>query len=180
MAFLKEADAIVLFPGGFGTLDEAMETLTLLQNGKHSPFPLILIEEPESGSYWESLIRFFKEELLSDGYISDGDFELFECVNSIDAAIDSINCFYSRYHSMRYVGEKLVVRLSSELNNSSLEEINKNFSDILVPGGRIYLSEALPDEADEPEIITLPRLVVDFNLQDFGRLRTLIDEINRC
>lgn len=180
VAFLKEADAVVLFPGGFGTLDEAMETLTLLQNGKHIPIPLILVEDPDGGTYWSRLIRFFREELLEYEYISDGDFELFECVGSIDSAIDRINCFYSRYHSMRYVGEKLVVRLLTELNSANLEEINENFSDILIPGGRIYLSEALPDEVDEPEIITLPRLVVDFNLKDFGRLRTLIDEINRC
>ncbi len=178
VAFLKEADAVALFPGGFGTLDEAMETLALLQNGKHTPLPLILIEEPNGGTYWSRWIRFLKYELLSQGYISDSDFDLFECVDSIDVAIERINRFYSRYHSMRYINEKLIIRLLSAIDSSSIDELNKHFSDILLPNGKIYLSNALPDETDEPEIIRLPRLVVDFNLKDFGRLRSLIDEIN--
>ncbi len=177
VAFLKEADAVVLFPGGFGTLDEAMETLTLLQNGKNLPLPLLLIEEPD-GTYWDRCIHFFKEELLEQGYISDGDFELFECVHSVDEAIESINHFYSRYHSMRYVDGKLVIRLTSPLDSSCIEKLNEDFSDILQPDGSIHLSGPLPRENDEPEINDLPRLVVDFNLTDFGRLRALIDEIN--
>ena len=179
VAFLKEADAVALFPGGFGTLDEAMETLTLLQNGKHSPIPLVLIEEPNGGTYWARLIKFFTEELLADGYISEGDFHLFELVHSIDEAVESINQFYSRYHSIRYVNEKLVVRLSKDLSQGDVERLNKDFSDILAPGGRIALSGALPEESDEPEIMELPRLLVDFNLIAFGRLRTLIEAINR-
>jgi uncharacterized protein (TIGR00730 family) len=178
VAFLKEADAIALFPGGFGTLDEAMETLTLLQNGKRNPLPLILIEEPNGGTYWSRWIHFFKEELLSQGYISDCDFQLFECVNSIDEAVERINHFFRRYHSMRYVNSRLVIRLSSSIDSSSVEKLNKDFSDILMPDGKIILSQALPEEKDEPEIINLPRLIVDFNLKDFGRLRTLVDEIN--
>jgi uncharacterized protein (TIGR00730 family) len=178
VAFLKEADAIALFPGGFGTLDEAMETLTLLQNGKHDPLPLVLIEEPNGGTYWSRWIRFFREELLSQDYIINSDFDLFECVDSIDAAVERINHFYSRYHSIRYVNEKLIIRLTSAIDNSSVGELNKHFSDILRPDSRIYISGKLPEEDDEPDIANLPRLIVDFNLTDFGRLRTLIDEIN--
>lgn len=177
VAFLKEADAVVLFPGGFGTLDEAMETLTLLQNGKNLPLPLLLIEEP-SGTYWDRCIRFFKEELLEPNYISDGDFDLFECVHSVDEAISRINHFYSRYHSMRYVNGKLVIRLLSPLDESSVGKLTEDFTDILKPGSRVELSGPLPQEADEPEINDLSRLIVDFNLSDFGRLRALIDEIN--
>ena len=179
VAFLKEADAVALFPGGFGTLDEAMETLTLLQTGKHTPLPLVLIDEPE-GTYWPRWLRFLKEELHVEGYISESDLKLFECVNSVDKAVERINHFYSRYHSMRYVDKKLVIRILSAVNDSCVEDINKQFSDIIKPGGRIYLSESLPEEADEPEIAHLPRLIVDFNLQGFGRLRTLIGEINSC
>ena len=178
VAFLKEADAIALFPGGFGTLDEAMETLTLLQNGKHDPLPLVLIEEPDGGTYWSRWIRFFREELLSQGYIIDTDFDLFECVDSIDKAVERINHFYSRYHSIRYVNGKLIIRLKSTIDDTSVRELNKHFSDILLPDGRIYISGKLPEEDDEPDIAGLPRLIVDFNLTDFGKLRTLIDEIN--
>jgi uncharacterized protein (TIGR00730 family) len=179
VAFLKEADAVALFPGGFGTLDEAMETLTLLQTGKHSPLPLVLVDEP-GGTYWSRWLRFLREELLSEGYISEGDFRLFERVDSIDAAIERISHFYSRYHSMRYVDKKVIIRLLSAINDSSVKSLNKQFSDILVPGGSIYLSEPMSEEADEPEIAHMPRLIIDFNLQDFGRLRTLIDAINSC
>jgi hypothetical protein len=177
VAFLKEADAIALFPGGFGTLDEAMETLTLLQTGKHTPMPLVLVDEP-GGTYWSRWLKFLREELLSEGYISECDFQLFECVHSIDEAIERINHFYRRYHSMRYVDKKLVIRLQSSLDASSVKELNEKFSDIVEPGGGLYLSGPLPQEADEPEIAHLPRLIVDFNLQDFGRFRELIDDIN--
>jgi uncharacterized protein (TIGR00730 family) len=179
VAFLKEADAVALFPGGFGTLDEAMETLTLLQTGKHTPLPLVLIDEP-GGTYWSRWLKFFRDELLKDNYISECDFHLFERVDSIDAAVERINCFYRRYHSMRYAGGKLVIRLQSVIDDVSVEKLNEMFSDILEPGGRIHMSQPLADEADEPEIASLYRLVVDFNLMDFGRLRNLIDEINKC
>lgn len=177
VAFLKEADAVALFPGGFGTLDEAMETLTLLQNGKHTPIPLVLIEEP-GGTYWKKWVRFMKEELQSEGYISAGDFDLFECVDSVDIAVKRINHFYRRYHSMRYIGDKLVFRLQSTISPADIAQLNKDFADILVYDGKIDLSSPLREEADEPELNHLKRLVVDFNRKDFGRLRHLIDHIN--
>ncbi|RJQ50933.1 MAG: TIGR00730 family Rossman fold protein [Nitrospiraceae bacterium] len=178
VAFLKEADAVVLFPGGFGTLDEAMETLTLLQTGKHNPIPLILIEEPGNGTYWKRFFMFLKDELFAENYISESDFSLFECVDSVDTAVERINLFYGRYHSLRYINKKLVIHLLSPVDTPFIEKLNKKFSDILEPGGGIYPSLPLPEEAD-PEIAHLPRLVVDFNYRDFGRLRNFIDEINR-
>ncbi len=178
VAFLKETDAIALFPGGFGTLDEAMETLTLLQTGKQTPLPLVLIDEP-GGTYWTRWFRFMRDELLSENYISEGDFELFERVDSIDAAVSIIRKFYSCYHSMRYIGNKLVIRLLTVKEPSALEMLNDQFSDILVDGGKIYMTDIFPEEDDEPEFNRLPRLVVDFNMLDFGRLKTLIEEINK-
>jgi uncharacterized protein (TIGR00730 family) len=179
VAFLKEADAVALFPGGFGTLDEAMETLTLLQTGKSTPLPLVLIDEP-GGTYWSRWIRFFKKELQSQGYISDCDFDLFEHVYTVDSAVEVIQRFYSCYHSMRYVDGKLALRLLNAKDPASVDMLNEKFSDLLVPGGKMYISDPFPEESDEPELACLPRLVVDFNLQDFGRLKILIDEINRC
>jgi uncharacterized protein (TIGR00730 family) len=179
VAFLKEADAVALFPGGFGTLDEAMETLTLLQTGKHNPLPLVLIDEPGEGTYWKRFLVFLEKELLDQGYISKTDFSLFECVDSVDEAVKRINLFYRRYHSLRYARKKMVIRLLSEIDASCIKELNKQFSDILLPHGKIYSSAPLPEEEDEVEIAHLPRLIVDFDLKDFARLRTLIDTINR-
>ncbi|MEW6117755.1 MAG: TIGR00730 family Rossman fold protein [Nitrospirota bacterium] len=177
VAFLKEASAIALFPGGFGTLDEAMETLTLIQTGKRNPMPLVLVDEP-GGTYWSQWLRFLKRELLSRGYISDSDFHLFERVDSVDAAVACIDRFYHRYHSQRYVETKLVLRLNSPLMPEAIQEMNHAFSDILMPGGSIALSGPLTAEADEPELAHLPRLIIDFNKRDFGRLRKLIDAVN--
>jgi hypothetical protein len=177
VAFLKQSDAIVLFPGGFGTLDEGMETLTLVQTGKRNPLPLILVDEPE-GTYWLQWLKFFEKELLAQGYIGATDFSLFERVESVDDAVMRIDRFYHRYHSLRYVREQLVLRLTSGIDPLKVNELKSRFSDILVPGGDLFLSGPLPVEADEPEVAHLPRLVVDFDRKDLGRLRDLIDAIN--
>jgi len=177
VAFLKEADAVALFPGGFGTLDEAMETLTLVQTGKRNPLPLVLIDEP-GGTYWTNWIKFFEDELYAHGYISKTDLSLFDRVNSVTSAVKQINRFYSRYHSMRFVNGHLVFRLTSVLAPRHIEKLKEKFHDILVPQGNIVLSNPLPEEKDESEISHLPRLVVDFNRHDFGRLRSMIDAIN--
>ncbi len=177
MAFLKESNAVALFPGGFGTLDEAMETLTLIQTGKRNPMPLVLIDEPD-GTYWSLWQKFFEDELLAQGYLSPSDFNLFERVNSVDAAVECINRFYRRYHSQRFVDKKLVIRLTSEISPQAVKELKERFSDILTCGGDICVSPSLPEEADEEQIAGLPRLVVDFNRKDFGRLREFIDAVN--
>jgi uncharacterized protein (TIGR00730 family) len=177
VAFLKEAHAVALFPGGFGTLDEAMETLTLVQTGKRDPLPLVLVDEP-GGRYWDGLVRFFTEELSSHGYIDGEDYKLFERAESAGEAVRKIARFYRRYHSMRYVNGQLVLRLSSALEPAMVSRLAGEFNDILVTGGGMSISGPLTAEADDPELANLPRLVVDFNRRDFGRMRSLIDRIN--
>jgi len=177
VAFLKESDAIVLFPGGFGTLDEAMETLTLVQTGKRNPVPLVLVDEP-GGTYWVRWIAFVKDTLLTRGYISQSDLKLFERVDSAEDVVQSINNFYARYHSLRYIDDHLVIRLTSGIEQQKVEALKVSFSDILRPDGEMYLSGQLPEEMDEPEIGHLPRLILHFKRHDFGRLRELIDAIN--
>ena len=177
VAFLKEAHAIILFPGGFGTLDEAMETVTLVQTGKRYSLPILFFDEPQ-GTYWERVMTFFERELLERGYISKEDFDLFECVYSAEEAVERIQQFYTRYHSLRYVGDQLVIRLITPIAPEHLEALKGRFKDILTDGGDMVQSAALPEEAEEVEIIDLPRLVIDFNQRDFGRLRALIDAVN--
>ena len=177
VAFLKEADAVALFPGGFGTLDEAMETLTLLQTGKRNPMPLVLVDNPQC-SYWSHMVKLFEEELLGRNYIHASDFALFERVCSVDDAVVKIHHFYSRYHSIRYVHGQLVIRLTSELKADDIAKLTDQFQDILLPGGSISASKALEAEMDDADLIHLPRLVIDFNRRYFGRLRNLIDAIN--
>ena len=177
VAFLKEADAVALFPGGFGTLDEAMETLTLVQTGKRNPMPLVLVDDPDR-PYWPHLIRFLEEQLLARNYICPADFSLFERVCSVDAAVEKIRHFYRRYHSLRYVHGQLVIRLTSALGPDQIRKLTDQFQDILPPGGGITASGALEAEREDADVIHLPRLVIDFNRKNFGRLRSLIDSIN--
>ena len=177
VAFLKEADAVALFPGGFGTLDEAMETLTLVQTGKRNPMPLVLVDDPDR-PYWPHLIRFLEEELLARDYICPADFSLFERVSSVEAAVEKIRHFYRRYHSLRYVHGQLVIRLTSALGPDDIRKLTDQFHDILLPGGGIAASGALEAEREDADVIHLPRLAIDFNRKNFGRLRSLIDSIN--
>jgi hypothetical protein len=177
VAFLAKSDAVILFPGGFGTHDEGMETLTLVQTGKRNALPLILVDEP-GGSYWSGWIRFIQKELLAGGYINAFDINLFERVENVEDAVAKINRFYFRYHSLRYINDKTLLRLTSPIDPEQIDVLIVSFSDMLIPGGTIYLSGALPAEEDEPEISHLPRLVVDFNRKSFARLKQLIDAVN--
>lgn len=177
VAFLKESDAVALFPGGFGTLDEAMETLTLVQTGKRAPLPIVLVDSP-GGTYWSRWIDFLKRELDSRGYIDSSDLGLFEQVDSADEAISIISRFYTQYHSLRYVGEKLVIRLLARIPERKFENLKRSHSGLLNPGGRFEVGGPLPAEEDEPELAHLPRLIVDFNRKDYALLRSLIDSLN--
>jgi hypothetical protein len=177
VAFIKEADAVVLLPGGFGTLDEAMEILTLIQTGKCPPMPLLFLEPP-AGTYWLSKVEFLQRELLDYGYVNTADLDLFAVVNCVEAVIEHIQHFYRRYHSMRFVRERLAIRLQEPLPDERVTWLQEEFSDLLLPQGGITLTGALPEEADETQLRHLPRLVIDFNRRDFARLRHLIDAIN--
>jgi hypothetical protein len=156
-----------------------METLTLLQTGKRDPLPLILLDEP-GGTYWARWISFVEKELMSRGYISESDFELFDAVESAEEAVQKIRSFYGRYHSLRYVGERLVLRLTSSPAEADLERLREQFADILVLEGNLFVSGPLPEESDEPELAGLPRMILDFNRKEFGRLRALINAVNAC
>ena len=179
VAFLKEADAVVVFPGGFGTLDEGMETLTLSQTGKHYPQPIIMVDVPGS-RYWQDWQAFMERQLVACRYIQPEDLDLFDITDDIGHVVQTITNFYRRYHSMRYVDQKLVIRLQRALSPEVMAQIEEDFRDLLVPGGCFRQGEALPEESDDPETLLLPRLILDFNRSTFARLKALIDAINRA
>jgi uncharacterized protein (TIGR00730 family) len=173
---LKESDAIALFPGGFGTQDEAFECMTLSQTGKFGPMPVILIDRP-GGEYWQAWNTYIHEHLLQRGLISPDDPSLYTITDRLDVACEAINQFYRVYHSSRYVGDLFIIRLKSELSDTDVERLNDQFSDILVKG-RIEKSQALPQETGD-ETLDLPRLIFYFNQRDLGRLYQLIGVINQ-
>jgi len=174
--FLKESDATVIFPGGFGTLDECFESLTLIQTGKTKPRPIILIDSPDS-EYWESLIGFITEKLSEGGFISNNDLSLLIRVNSIEQAVDEIVQFYRVYHSIRYVGDKTIIRLKKPLSSEDINSLNEKYSCIL-RSGEIEPSDALPAEQKDEAFLDLPRLVMDFNRHDFGIFHEMLRFLN--
>ena len=177
LMFVKECDAVVCLPGGFGTLDEALEVLTLMQTGKQNIIPLVLLDA-SGGTFWSSFHRFVLEQLLHGSMISDEDLHLYTITDSHDAAVREIIHFYSNYHSMRYVKGKLVLRMHRPLSVEGLHELNEQFSEILT-AGKFEQSEALEGEQDEVHLANKPRLVFEFNRRNHGRLRQLIDFINQ-
>lgn len=174
--FVKESHGVVLFPGGFGTMDEAFEVLTLMQTGKARIVPLVMVDV-DGGRYWEVWNSFLREQLLDKGLISPEDFSLFKLTRDLDEAVSEIDGFYRNYWSYRWVGSRLVFRLRRPLTDSSFDRLREEFED-LAGSGRIERSGALLEEANEPEIAQLPRLVLTNPRINFGRIRQLIDRIN--
>jgi uncharacterized protein (TIGR00730 family) len=176
LLFVKESDAVALFPGGFGTLDEGFEVLTLIQTGKSHLFPIVLVDEP-GGDYWQRFHEYIEGVLLKRGLISPEDLSLYRITDSVDEAVAEVLNFYRVYHSMRYVGGELVLRLKEWLAPEVLARIRAEFADIL-EGGKFEESEALPAEANDTNAAGLPRLRFHFDRKSLGRLRKLIDVIN--
>ena len=177
LMFVKECDAVVCLPGGFGTMDEALEVLTLLQTGKRDMVPVVLLDEL-GGDYWRSLHEYMQKHLLGRGLTSEEDVNLYKVTDDCEVAVSEILDFFRVYHSMRYVRKQLVFRLLEPVSDPLLHEINASFADILVEG-RFEQTDALPAERDEPGLAELPRLVFNFNRHNHGRLRQLINCLNR-
>jgi uncharacterized protein (TIGR00730 family) len=178
LLFVKESDAIALFPGGFGTQDEGFEVLTLMQTGKSHLFPIVMVDEP-GGDYWKRWLNFVDGVLLKRGLISAQDLALFKVTDSVDEAVAEVLNFYRVYHSMRFVKDELVLRLNHRLDEALLERLRQEFADILKTGTFVQ-SAALPAEAGDTHVAELPRLRFHFDRHNLGRLRLLIDTINRA
>lgn len=176
LMFVKECDAVVCLPGGFGTLDEGMEVITLLQTGKRDMVPVVLLDPP-GGKYWADLNEFLKSHLLGNRLISPEDQYLYTVCDDYKVALNEVLQFFKVYHSMRYVKRDLVLRLNEPIEPVLLDAINANFKDILVDG-KFTQRDVLPAEKDEPDLIQKSRLVFTFNRRSFGRLRLLIDSLN--
>lgn len=174
--FVKDTDAFALFPGGFGTLDEGFEVLTLMQTGKAQIVPIIFVDKPD-GYYWETWRRFLSNDLLAQGLISEADFHLFHITHDVDSAVEIIEKFYSNFHSYRWVREKMVIRIQKRLTEKALSDLNARFAEIVVQGD-ITQGEAHAEEGDSPEIANFPRITLVARKRNFGELRLLIDAIN--
>ncbi|MBM7059812.1 LOG family protein [Pseudomonas sp. UL073] len=174
--FVKEADALVLCPGGFGTLDEALEVLTLIQTGKSPLVPVVLLDEP-GGSYWQEVVDFVRRQLEGNRYIMPSDMHLMRLVYSAEDAAEEIAQFYRNYHSSRWLKDIFVVRLNHALSDGCLLTLNKSFADLCKSDG--YSQQLSCTEGnDDPELCAMPRLTFAFNGRDHGRLRELLNFVN--
>jgi hypothetical protein len=176
LTFLRHADALALFPGGFGTLDEGYEALTLMQTGKSKLIPLVLMDPPGS-TYWKTWDKQVREHLLRNRLISEEDLHFYRITDSADEAVKVITRFYRNYHSMRFVKEQLLIRVRHAPSASALRALNEDFQDIL-EAGKIAVSPPLPEEKDDAAAADLPRIALEFNRKDYGRLRQMIDVLN--
>jgi uncharacterized protein (TIGR00730 family) len=174
--FVKESHAIALFPGGFGTMDEGFEALTLMQTGKARIFPIVFVDKA-GGKYWEELLRFLHDHLLGNRLVSPDDFHLIHHCDTVECAVEHILRFYRNFNSYRWLGPRMIIRLLHPLSQPHIERMNNEFTDVLA-SGKFEQCEALPDEHSDPEIAHLPRLVFQPHKRNFGRLRKVIDAVS--
>ena len=176
LMLVKESQAFICVPGGFGTLDEMFELLTLQQTGKADPTPIVLLDRP-GGSFWAGLERFVDEQLVTGGVISPDDFDRVLVTDSVDAAVNEITGFYRNYDSLRWVGKRLVVRLHAAPSPEEIDDLNERFGDLLAEG-RIEATAPLKAEVKDGDRLDLPRIVLTLNQFKVGSLHRLIRALN--
>ncbi len=176
LIFIRHSDAIALFPGGFGTMDEGYEALTLMQTGKSQLMPLVLIDRP-GGTYWKTWDKHIREHLLRDQLISPDDLYLYQITDDSEQAVKIITRFYRNFHSSRFVKDLFVIRLKHAPSDSAIQAMNEDFADIII-GSKIQRIDPTPDEVEDEDHVDLPRIGFGFNRRDYGRLRQLIDVLN--
>ena len=176
LMFVRSSHAIAVFPGGFGTLDEAFEVLTLVQTGKSVPMPIVFVDRP-GGDYWRGWQEYVHNQILKRGLISEEDLNLYKITDRLEEAVHEVRHFYANYHSVRYFRNDVIIRLHKAPGARQLDEIRERFSGI-AGGGNFRVAPALEIEKDEPALAKLPRLIFPFNKREHGRLRVLIDYLN--
>jgi uncharacterized protein (TIGR00730 family) len=176
LMLMKESSGFLVLPGGFGTLDEAFELLTLLQTGKAEPAPIVLIDTP-GDAYWEGWERFVAEQVYARGLADRLDASLYLITDDVDVAINELLGFYRNYHSRRFVGDTMVIRLRTAPNEEELHMLSAAFSDICSPKG-IWRTPPLAPERAGNDHLDLERIALEFDRAHHGRLRKLIDALN--
>jgi uncharacterized protein (TIGR00730 family) len=176
LMLIKESDGYAVLPGGFGTLDEAFELLTLLQTGKAQPAPLVLLDVPQ-GTYWRGWRRFLEQEVASRGLVDEQDQSLYRITSDVDDAARELLGFYRNYHSARWVGDLLVLRLRVAPTRAQVSELNDRFADI-VESGAIRPTKPLSPERSTRDHLELARVAFRFDKSHYGRLRQMIDTLN--
>ena len=180
LMFLRSSHAVALFPGGFGTMDEGFEVMTLIQTGKCPPLPLIMVDRPGAGpdGYWGAWDRYVREHLLANKLISPEDLSLYKITDDVAVAVEETLRFYRNYHSLRYFRDLVILRLKKRPTETQFDRIKDEFGDIAAGEGKWRCCGPLKIERNERKLRNLHRIVFPFNRRDHGRLRQLIDHLN--
>lgn len=173
LMFVSQCEAFAVFPGGFGTMDELFESLTLVQTGKSGMVPIVLMEH-NGGDYWKRWDTYIRQCLLARGMISEEDTDLYTITSDPEFAVRHITHFYSVYHSSRYVRDDLIIRMHKPLTERAVEALNDEFAP-LIREGRII--QRGPYEAEDDHL-DLPRLAFTHTRRHIGLVRRMIDRIN--
>ena len=176
LIFIRHSDAIVLFPGGFGTMDEGYEALTLMQTGKSQLMPLVLVDKP-GGTYWKTWDKHIREHLLRDKLISPDDLDLYQITDNADEAVKIVARFYRNFDSTRFVKDQFIIRLKNAPSATALAALNEDFADVVVEG-KITIAKPTIDEEEDKDRLDLARISFNFNRRDYGRIRQLINVLN--
>ena len=177
LELVKESQGFICLPGGFGTLDETFELLTLQQTGKSVPTPIVFLDEP-GGTYWEGWRRFAIDHVAAGGYIAAEDLNIVTITDDVDEAVEAVLAFYRNYRSIRWVGKTLVVRLVAEPTDEEVAALNAEFGSMLAATGSIERRGPLPVEVEDDDHVDAPRLVMDFDIRHFGELHAFIHRLN--
>ena len=176
LMLIKESQAFVSLPGGFGTLDETFELLTLVQTGKSLPAPIVLLDAP-GDPYWEQVEGFVRDQLIARGLASPEDTGLYTITHSCDEACRVIEHFYSNYHSIRFVGDRLVIRLQRGPDDTQLADLNERFAHLMTSGSIERIDPTRAERRDDDHL-GLDRIALDFDKHLYGDLIALIGRIN--
>ncbi len=176
LMLVKDSKAFICLPGGFGTLDEVFEVLTLTQTGKGVPVPIVFLDTP-GDPYWETVHEFIDRQLVARGLVAEADTQLYTITESCDTAVEQILRFYANFDSIRYIGEQLVVRLQHAPTEAQLELLNDRFGHLCRTGDIVRVA---PDQREiaEHDVADLPRIGLRFTRHGYGDLRAMIDLIN--
>lgn len=173
LMFMSHSEAIAVFPGGVGTMDELFEILTLMQMGKSHIIPVVLLEG-KGGVYWKYWLNYVEKNLLGNGWISPEDLNFFKIAKTVEEGVDYVSSFYKRYNSSRFVKNLFVIRMNSPLTDGQVQELNHKFSSIVAEG---TISQGGPLK-EENDLLDLPRLIFHFTRTSYGTLKAMIDQIN--
>ncbi len=176
LMLIKESKGFVCLPGGFGTLDETFELLTLTQTGKGLPVPIVFLDTP-GDPYWETVHDFVDRQLIERGLVSPADTDLYLVTDDCQAAVDEVLGFYRNYDSIRYVGHVAVMRMKQSPTDSQMAVLNDRFGP-RCSTGKITRAAPFEPERKEHDKLDLPRIAFTFSKHDYGDVRELIDTVN--